>query len=310
MSVRAGLGWSPFEPVDPGSRGFWEAVEEIEELGYDSLWLGDTATLADPAPLPALAAVAARTERIKLGTGVLVAPARHPVLLAKELATVDVISGGRLFPAMGLGIDEPRESRAIGVERGERPARLAECMAIVRALWPGEPVSHEGRFWSFDDLTLAPRPTRARLEIWLAGHTPRALRRAGRLADGWLGSFVAPEEVPGIVEAIQRGAAEAGRRLDDDHFGATLFAAKDEDSLSAEALALLDRRPGLARDDHVAVGAPAMRALLERFVAAGASKFVVVPMARDLVPWLRELWLEAVGPVEAAGRGPAATGPR
>lgn len=299
MSVRVGLGWSPFEAVDPGSRGFWETVEAMEELGYDSLWLSDTATLGDAAPLPTLAAVAARTERLKLGTGVIVAPARHPVLLAKELATIDAISHGRLFPAMGLGIDEPRESRAIGVERRERPARLAECIEIVRALWPGEPVSFEGRFWSFEDVTLAPRPTRPRLEIWLAGHVPAALLRAGRLADGWLGSFVAPSEIGAIVAAIEEAAADAGRALDDDHYGTTLFAVQDEACLSPAALALIDRRAGLARDDHVAVGAPALRRLLERFVAAGASKFVVVPMARDLVPWLRELWLEAVGQVEA-----------
>jgi probable F420-dependent oxidoreductase len=302
VSVRVGLGWNPFEAVDPGSRKFWESVEAMEELGYDSLWLSDTATLGDPAPLPTLAAVAARTERLKLGTGVIVAPARNPVLLAKELATVDAISGGRLFPAMGLGIDEPRESRAIGIERKERPARLAECMAIVRALWAGEPVSFEGRFWSFEDVTLAPGPTRPRIEIWLAGHAPGALRRAGRLADGWLGSFVSPSEMGGLIAAIQEAAAEAEREIDDDHYGTTLFAAEDESCLTAPAQALLDRRSGLAREDHVAIGAPALRRLLERFVAEGASKFVVVPMARELVPWLRELQLEAVGPVEEATR--------
>jgi probable F420-dependent oxidoreductase len=305
VSVRAGLGWSPFDAVDPGSPAFWAAVEAMEELGYDSLWLSDTATLGDAAPLPTLAAVAARTERLKLGTGVIVAPARNPVLLAKELATVDAVSGGRLFPAMGLGIDEPRESRAIGVERRERPARLAECIAIVRALWAGGPASFEGRFWSFEDVELAPRPTRPRIEIWLAGHSPAALRRTGRLADGWLGSFVAPSEIPGIVEAIQGSAAQAGRRIDDDHFGTTLFAAQDEACLPPAARALLDRRPGLAREDHVAVGAPALRRLLGRFVDAGASKFVVIPMARDHVGWLRELWLEAVGPVEEAASASA-----
>jgi probable F420-dependent oxidoreductase len=302
MSVRVGLGWSPFEVVDPGSPGFWETVEAMEEIGYDSLWLSDTATLGDAAPLPTLAAVAARTQRIKLGTGVIVAPARNPVLLAKELATVDAISHGRLFPALGLGIDEPRESRAIGVDRRERPARLAECIAILRALWPGEPATFEGRFWTFEDVTLAPRPTRPHLDIWLAGHVPGALRRAGRLADGWLGSFVAPSEIGDIIAHIEEAAADAGRSLEDDHYGTTLFAVQDESCLSASALALIDRRAGLAREDHVAVGAPALRRLLERFVAAGASKFVVVPMARDLVPWLREMWLEAVGQVEAGAR--------
>ena len=147
-------------------------------------------------------------------------------------------------------------------------------------------------------MTLTPRPTRPRLEIWLAGHAPGALRRAGRLADGWLGSFVSPSEMGGLIQAIRDAAAEAERTIDDDHYGTTLFAAEDESCLTASAQALLDRRPGLAREDHVAIGAPAMRRLLERFVAEGASKFVVVPMAHDLVPFLRELQLEAVGPVE------------
>jgi probable F420-dependent oxidoreductase len=298
VSVRAGLGWNPFTPVDPGSPEFWSAVEAMEELGYDSLWLSDTATLGDAAPLPALAAVAARTTRLKLGTGVLVAPARNPVLLAKELATVDAISNGRLFPAMGLGIDEPRESAAIGVPRAERAARLAECMAIVRALWAGGPVTHSGRFWSFEDVTLAPRPAKAALEIWLAGNTPRALRRAGRLADGWLGSFLSPAEMAGTIGAIRAAAAEAGRSIDRDHYGTTLFAAAGDEYLTDDALALIDRRPGLRRDDHVAVGAPRLRRLLERFVAEGASKFVMIPMAGDLPAWLREMRLEAVGPVE------------
>lgn len=106
----------------------------------------------------------------------------------------------------------------------------------------------------------------------------------------------------GLIEAIREAAAEAGRAIDDDHYGTTLFAARDESCLTAPAQALLDRRPGLAREDHVAVGAPALRRLLERFVAEGAGKFVVVPMAGDLVPWLRELRLEAVGPVEETAR--------
>jgi probable F420-dependent oxidoreductase len=298
VSVRAGLGWNPFTPADPGSPEFWAAIEAMEELGYDSLWLSDTATLGDVAPLPALAAVAARTTRLKLGTGVLVAPARNPILLAKELSTVDAISNGRLFPAMGLGIDEPRESAAIGVPRADRGARLAECMAIVRALWAGDPVSHSGRFWSFEDVTLSPRPAKAVLEIWLSGIAPRALRRAGRLADGWLGSFLSPAEMGGTIDAIRAAAAEAGRDIDRDHYGTTLFAAPGADCLTDDALALLDRRPDLQRQDHVAIGAPALRRLLERFVAEGASKFVIVPIADDLLGWLREMRLEAVGPVE------------
>ena len=109
MSVRVGIGWGPFGGSDLAPDRFFGLVEWIEELGYDSIWLSDSATLGGPAPLVALAAVAARTRRLKLGTNVLIAPARNPVLLAKELATVDALSEGRLLPAFGLGIgsDKP-----------------------------------------------------------------------------------------------------------------------------------------------------------------------------------------------------------
>ena len=101
MSLRAGIGLGSVAPVDLAAEPFFELIEAVEDLGYDSLWLSDSATLGGPAPLPTLAAVAARTRRLKLGTNVLVAPPRNPVLLAKELATVDALSGGRMLPAFG-----------------------------------------------------------------------------------------------------------------------------------------------------------------------------------------------------------------
>src|SRR5581483_8469427 len=104
LTVRVGVGWNPFDREAVGGPRFWRVVDALEELDYDSLWLSDTATRPGPAPLLLLAAVAARTERLKLGTSVLVAPPRPPALLAKELATLDVLSGGRLLPALGLGI--------------------------------------------------------------------------------------------------------------------------------------------------------------------------------------------------------------
>jgi probable F420-dependent oxidoreductase len=298
LTVRVGIGWSPFDGDGLADGRFWTAVEAMEELGYDSLWLSDSAALGGASPLPALAAVAARTERLKLGTGVLVLPPRNPVLLARELATVDVVSGGRLLPAGGLGIDLPTELEAMGVEKSERAARLEESIAIIKSLWGGEPVSRRGRFWSLTDVRLQPRPVRSKLEFWLGGLAPAALRRVGRVADGWLASFVGPDEFPGMVDVIRGAAAESGRSIDEDHYGATLFAAPDESELPAAARALLSRRPGLAREDHIAFGAAELRTLLERFIAAGASKFVVIPVARDLVSWLRELRAEAVLPVE------------
>ena len=142
----------------------------------------------------------------------------------------------------------------MGVPRGERAARLEESVRIIKALWPGEPVTLRGRFWSLTDVTLTPRPRRAKLEIWLGGSAPAALRRIGRIADGWLASFVSPEEFATGVDLIRATAAEHGRAIDEDHYGMTIFSAPAADEIPAAAAALLDRRPGLARADHVAAG--------------------------------------------------------
>ena len=212
LSVRVGIGWSPFS-ADGGGPLFWRTVELLETLGYDSLWLADGATRPGPAPLPLLAAVAARTERLKLGTSVLVAPPRNPVLLAKELATIDLISNGRLFPAFGIGRALPAELAALGIAREERGARFEECVSVVQALWSGEPVTFRGRFTTLEQVTLSPRPTRPRLDLWLAGSTPAAVRRVARLADGWLAASVAPDAFAGLVDVLRAEAHESGRQV-------------------------------------------------------------------------------------------------
>ena len=300
MSIRVGVGLGLTDLDDLVSPQLLRHVERIEELGYDSIWLSDSATLPGPAPLVALGAIAARTSRLKLGTSVLVAPARNPVLLAKELATLDALSEGRVLPAFGLGIDREPEAAAIGVPKAERAARTEEAIEIVRRLWPGEPVTYEGRFTSLHGVTLSPATTRTSLDIWLGGSSPAALRRSGRLADGWLGSFVSPPELTRCVEQIVAAADAAGRTIDDDHYGTILFSAPSEDAISPERRALLGLRPDLALDDHVAIGAHALRELIDRFVGAGASKFVVIPLAVDALAWLEELREEVVAPIEAA----------
>ena len=298
LAVRVGLAWSPFDRKAVPGPSFWRAVEAMEELGYDSLWLSDTATRPGPSPLPVLAAVAARTEKLKLGTSVLVTPPRQAVLLAKELATLDAISGGRFLPAFGLGIDDPAELAALGVARGERVARLEEAMAVLRAVWSGEPASFAGRFTTLEDFVLTPQPLRRRLEIWLGGASAPALRRVGRLADGWLASFISPAGFGAGVAAIRAAAAEAGRTIDEDHYGTIVLAAASRDDLLPLGEFYASLSHDLREEDHVAVGVAALRPLLQRFRDEGATKFVVVPIARDLVAFLRELKREVVDPFE------------
>lgn len=300
LSVRVGVGWGLAGP-EPGAAGLWRAVDAMEEIGYDSIWLSDTATRPDLAPLPALAAIAARTTRLKLGTGVLVVPPRNPVLLARELATIDLLSDGRLLPAAGLGIDEPREREAMGVDATERVGRLEEALAVIRLLWTGEPVSFEGRFTRLTDVRLSPAPKRRKLEIWLGGQAPKALERIGRIGDGWLASFVSPEDFGRKAQAIRASAAAAGRAIDEDHYGMTLFAARSERDVPAAIGELVARRAGLRSEDCVATSAAGLRDLLGRFREQGATKFVVFPLAADDPEgWLAELFEQAVAPVEAA----------
>jgi probable F420-dependent oxidoreductase len=274
-------------------------VERLEEIGYDSIWVSDSATLGGPAPLLTLAAVAAHTDKLKLGTNVLVAPARNAVVLAKELSTLDTISGGRLLPAFGLGVELGPEAAAMAIAKGERAGRTAEAIEIIRLLWSGEPVTYEGRFTSLQDVVLSPPPIRPGLDIWLGGSSPAALRRTGRLSDGWIGSFISPPEMVDAIAQINAAAEEAGRSIDDDHFGTTIFAAPAPEQMPPAASRLLELRPELDPADHIAFGAKAVRALVERFIEAGAQKFVVVPIADDVAGWLPELWEDAVAPLQA-----------
>ena len=301
LSLRVGVGISPLDPR-PEQESLWAMVQLLEEVGFDSIWVSDAPLRPGSlAPLPTLAAIAARTERLKVGTNVLVLPHRNPVVLARELATVDVLSAGRLLPAGGLGIDLPGELEATGVDRAERGRRTEESLEVIKALWGGAPVTRSGEFWSLTDLTLSPTPTRGKLEFWLGGRAPAALRRIGRAADGWLASFVSPAELGAGIAIIRDAAAAAGRSIDADHYGALIFSAPTAEELPAPGDPVLDRRRDLDRADHVAAGLEDTRALLERFVEQGASKFVLIPVARDPRAWLRELFGAVIEPLESAG---------
>lgn len=158
-----------------------------EELGFDSVWAGDSPVTRQRAdPLTLLAAVAACTERVTVGTAVLLPALRHPIPLANQLATLDRISEGRLVAGMGAGFPHPvteAQFAAIGVDFRRRVGRMRECIEAMRLLWSGDAVSYEGRHFAFRDVTIAPRPTRPEgPPIWLAG----ALRRVADIADGWI----------------------------------------------------------------------------------------------------------------------------
>jgi probable F420-dependent oxidoreductase len=284
MAVKIGIGMSGWPFGDEGPDALWEWVEHAERSGVDSIWLTDriVADRLNVEPIVALSFIAARTRRMLVGTSVLALPLRQPTILAKEIATLDFLSGGRVLPAIGLGTEDEREYEAAGVARTDRAARTDEMVEVMRALWSGEPVTYRGRFYSLTDVVMRPRPVRPELPpIWVGGRSMPALRRVARLGDGWLASQVTPEEVAVGKKAINGLAQEYGRAIDDDHHGVILTYCLADSRAEAERLAEPYLIPGRKRTDADpekldALGTvSSMTALLDEFVEAGATKFIL-----------------------------------
>jgi len=276
MKVRIGFGLGTRASTD--ATRFAEMVRALEALRFDSLWLSERVTGDCPDPIVALGVAAGLTTRIKFGFSVLVVPGRNPMLLAKELATLDRLSGGRLLPAFGLGVVDPAEQQAFGVDRTERAARFDEALPLLRRFWAGEIVDHAGPFHEYQAAVVQPRPVQNPLEIWLGGVAPSELRRCGRLGDGWLPSFCTPDDVKAGIPVIQAHAASAGRAIDAEHFGALLpYSAGPLPDAVRGAVAA--RRPGVDAGQVVAAGLGQLRTMIDQHLDAGGSKFVVVPVS-------------------------------
>ncbi|MDP6567405.1 MAG: LLM class flavin-dependent oxidoreductase [Alphaproteobacteria bacterium] len=206
-------------------------VEMIDGLGYDSLWLGDHLSFAIPIldPLIQLAQAAAYSDRLLLGVGVYLLPLRHPGPVAKQVATLDHLSGGRLIFGVGVGGEFKTDYAVAGVPLAERGARLSEAIAVLRKLWSGKPVAHEGRFFGFSELTMSP-PARQSggPPIWCGGRSEAALRRAGVMADGWISYVVTPEMFQQSLDRIRGEAEAAGREAGPFGTGHLLFACVDD----------------------------------------------------------------------------------
>src|SRR4051812_2815685 len=186
-------------------------IAALERHGFDSLWLSEQVTGSAVDPLIGLAYAAGRTQKLKFGTSVLVVPGRNPAVLAKELASLDVLSNGRLLPAVGLGAANPYEHQAFGVERKERAAWFDEAVPLIRRFWTGEPVDHDGPRFHYEALQIQPKPVQTPPDIWLGGRVPSELRRVGRLGDGWLPSFCTPADVAEGRKLVEQAADAAGR---------------------------------------------------------------------------------------------------
>jgi probable F420-dependent oxidoreductase len=286
VKIRIGFGLGTQTSLVEPAR-FGSFVEALERHRFDSLWLSERLTGPAPDPLVALAMAAGRTERLKLGTSVLVLPGRNPVVLAKELASLDRLSGGRLLPAVGLGAPVPAEHRAFGVDRRQRAGLFDEVLGLIRRLWTEDDVHHDGPYFHVEGVTVLPKPRQRPLEVWLGGTSPSELRRTGRLGDGWLPSFTVPAEVGAGWATIGEVADAHDRALDPEHLGVLIaFGVTELPERVLQAVAA--RRPDLDPTEVVPVGLQGLRDQIERFVAVGASKFVVVPV-EEPTEWETEL---------------------
>jgi probable F420-dependent oxidoreductase len=265
--------------IAPGAAGsparFGSAVDRLEASGIDSLWLPEMVFGPLVEPIVGMTYALSRTSRLKVGTGISVLPGRNPVLVAKQLATLAGLAPRRVLPVFGLKPARSGELRFFPVPPGRRGAVFDESLELLRLLLRQDTVSFAGEFFTVADASVGPLPVKP-LDIWLGGSAPGALRRAGRLGDGWLASFLTPDEARAGRIAIQEAAAEAGREVEADHFGISL--AVGPDGIAPDlAEAVRQRRPGVDPASLAAGSWADARRLIEQYVAAGLSKFVIRP---------------------------------
>lgn len=226
-------------------------------------------------PSIGMAYALARTTNLKVGTSVVVLPGRHPVLVAKQLASLAGLAPKRVLPVFGLRSALPAARQVFVVPEGQRAAVFDESLRMLRAALASEGADFSGDFFTATSVAVGPRSGRP-LDIWLGGSAPAGFRRIGRLADGWLGSFLTPDEAGRGQELIERAAEEAGRAIEPDHYGINVAVA--ENGIPDEVLAgIRKRRPDVEPTELVADGWPQLHRMIDGYLAAGMTKFVIRP---------------------------------
>jgi probable F420-dependent oxidoreductase len=266
----------------------------MEDLPIDSLWMGGHLASPNAAPeaLVALARIATVTRRVRVGTSILLLPLYPPALVAKQIADLDRATEGRVVLGVGVGGEYPAEFRAVGVPVAERGARTDEAIPLLRRLWSGDEISHDGRFYAMEQVRIHPAPAQpGGPPIVVAGRQLPAMRRAARLGDGWMPYLYSPRRYAESVTTIREIAAEAGRDLARFGWYAFVFLNIDDDGDRARADAARTlggnyRQDFAAMVDHVAVAGTRddVTRRLGALVEAGARHLIVCPATGDRDP--------------------------
>ncbi|MEU3270029.1 TIGR03854 family LLM class F420-dependent oxidoreductase [Saccharomonospora sp. NPDC006951] len=276
MKIRIGVGIGPQAELSE----FATIVDDLERENIDSLWLSETLSSTQPDPFTGMTYALARTQRLKVGTGVAVLPGRHPAHVAKQLTTLAALAPARVLPVFGLRPARRHELAAFPAPLGRRAELFDETLRALRLLLTEDDVTFSGEFFRFEHLSTGPKPAKP-LDLWLGGAAPEGLRRVGRYADGWLASFITPTAAELGRRTIETAAEEAGREIEDDHYGLTFAIAFGE--IPERLLAFAAARSGKADPrELIAVGWQGARELIERHIDAGLSKFVLRPASSSI----------------------------
>lgn len=283
MTVAVGIGLMeyPFETV----AAYWRWVDMCEAGGVDSFWQTDRVVSKEPILecMTAIAAVAGRTRRMKFGMNVVSLALRDPILVAKQCATIDVLSEGRLLPAFGVGSPQAPEWKALGLDTKGRGSKTDEGLEIISRLWRGESVDFSGKHYTLKGASISPKPVQPDLPMWIGGNSEAAIERTARVGTGWQAGPETPTQAGAVVAAIKQAAARHGRSIDDDHYGAgfPFYFGSPDDPVLAKVMAAYQKRTGREPLGYFAVGGrDELVQRIAEYVGNGVSKFVIRPVGR------------------------------
>ena len=291
MTVGLGLGVSRF-PFD-SARDYWRWIELCEEKRVNSIWQTDRLISSEAMLecMSTMAAIAGHTENIRFGMNVASIALRDPLLTAKQCATVDFLSDGRMLPAFGLGSAFSRDYVATGTPTKRRGKRADEALELMARLWKEDEVTFDGEFFRYDAARIEPKPANADIPLWIGGSSEIAIRRTARLGTGWLGGIDTPEQAKVVVAGIKTALIDTGRSIDSDHYGATFlfrFGSAEDPSVVRTAEGLKARMSAPVSRYLVAGDAGTILSRIKEFLAAGCEKFVMLPMATGTLDMMEQ----------------------
>jgi probable F420-dependent oxidoreductase len=305
MTVAIGLGLMEFPFA--GAADYWRWVDLCEQGGIDSIWQTDRLVSRQPILecMATMAALAGRTRRLRFGMNVVSLALRDPVLLAKQCATIDVLSEGRLLPAFGIGSPLGPEWQALNIDTRTRGKRTDEALEVIARLWREDSVDFAGTHYRLTGASISPKPVQLDLPMWIGGSSDAAIRRTARYGTGWQGGGETPTDAARVVAAIKKATTEAGRSIDQDHYGASFpfYFGAANDSAVKGAMVAYTKRTGREAERYFAIGdETAILGRVAEYVAGGVEKFILRPVGAtggDVIAQTRRL-IDKVLPLATA----------